>query len=136
MPVERTLTISEYFAQGDFYFSESQGGQVSVDKMPYPHLVYAMKKLLREEPEFEGSNLFYSMFRRACPNVNQILSLLSNRVSVGYWLGAPGARTRRQVRATAITCSNKLGVVLEFETKDDVLYMTPKDTPNITLRSK
>lgn len=136
MPVERTLTIQEYFAQGDFYFSQTQGEQILVDKMPYPHLVYAMKKTLREEPEFEGTTLFYAMFRRACPSTNQILSLLSNRVSVGYWLGAPGARSRRQVRGTAITCANKLGLVLEFETKDDVLYMTPKDTPNITLRNK
>ena len=136
MPVERTLTISEYFAQGDFYFSESQGEQIQVDKMPYPHLVYAMKKTLREYPEFEGTTLFYSMFRRACPNQNQILSLLSNQVSVGYWLGAPGAKSRRQIRGIAISCANKLGDVLEFDTKDDVLYMTPKDTPNITLRNK
>ena len=136
MPVDHTLTIEEYFSQGDFYFSESQGDKIAVDKMPYPHLVYAMKKLLRDHAEFWGTTLFYSMFRRACPNQNQILSLLSNGVSVGYWLGAPGAKSRRQVRAIAIACANKLGHVLEFDTKDDVLYMTAKDTPNITLRSK
>lgn len=136
MTVEHTLSFSDYLGQDKFYFSESRGEAISLDKMPYPHLVFSMKKLLREHPECVESKLFQAMLLRACPSSSRMTSLFSNRVSVGYWLGAPGAKTRKQVRGMAIIAANNFGFLLKFERKDDILYITPEPVPQITLRKK
>jgi hypothetical protein len=137
MPVESTMTLEEYFAQEQFYFSDSKGEAVLLKDMPYPHLVYSMRKLIREWSErFVGTPLFHAMFAIACPNTTKMQSLLANRVSIGYWLEAPGARTRKQVRGSAISVANRLGLVLKFERKDEILYISAEEVPNITLRSK
>lgn len=130
------MTLDEYFGQGLFYFSESQQEAYEIARMPYPYVINAAKKLLRDYDNFEGTILYKALLRKACPGLNQMVSLFHNGITVGYWLGAPDARKRRTVRANAIKAANTVGVVLKFEDRDDILYMQPDEVPNITLREK
>jgi hypothetical protein len=137
MPVEMTMDLEEYFGQGDLYFSESQQEMVPLEGMVYPHLLYAFKKLIREwGAQFVGSPLFHSFFAITCPNKERITELLKLGISVAYWLDAPGAKTKRQVRGVGVIVSNKLGVILKFENKADLLTMTPEEIPDIGFKSK
>lgn len=131
------MTLQEYFNQGSFYFSESQQEAYEIARMPYPYVVNAIKKLIRDYgEEFIGGTLYQTMVRKACPNINQMIGLFTNGITVGYWLGAPDARKKRTVRANAIKAANTLDLVLKFEVKDDILYMQPDTVPSITLREK
>jgi len=130
------MTLDEYFGQGRFYFSESKQEAYEIVRMPYPYVVNAAKKLLRDYDDFEGTVLYRALIVKACPSFKQMVSLFHSGISVGYWLGAPSAFKRRTVRANAIKAANVVGVVLKFEDKDDILFMEPEQVPNIVLREK
>lgn len=137
MPVEHTMDLQEYFGQKDFYFSESEQAMLPIEGMVYPHLVNSFRKLIREwGDEFTGTTLFQAMFAVACPNGEAMQELFSKGLTVAYWTGCPGAKTRRQVRSVAISVANSLGVVLKFEKEEEFYYMTPETVPDINWRNK
>ena len=82
------MRASEYFAQGDWYFSESSGEQIPLENMAQPHLLNAMRKLLNSENLFHGSVLHKAMVRRLRPEPHECVEILQKHGSVSYWIGA------------------------------------------------
>lgn len=133
------MTLQEYFEQGKFYFSESQQEAYEIHRMPYPYVVNAVRKLVKDYgEEFTGTTLYQALIRKACPGFNQIVNLLSSGIKVGYWLGAPDSRKRRTVRGNAIKAANFLNLVLKFEhdEKSDIFWFWAEDVPPITFRER
>lgn len=133
------MTLEEYFNQGLFYFSESQQEAYEIARMPYPYVVNAARKLVKDYgEEFTGTTLYHALTRKACPGTHQTISLLNSGIKVGYWLGAPDARKKRTVRALAIKAANTLDLVLKFEhdEKSAILWFWAEDVPPITFREK
>lgn len=133
------MTLPEYFGQGQFYFSESQQEAYEIARMPYPYVVNAARKLLRDYgDEFTGTTLYRALIRKACPGFNQMVDLLSSGIKVGYWLGAPDSVKKRTARGRAIKAATVLDLVLKFDLdeKSDILWFESVGVPNITVRER
>jgi hypothetical protein len=102
------ITQEEYFAQGEWYFSESEEQQIPVDQLVPQHALNAWSKLAREYgDDFLGTRLSDALLVRVTPPVGQLRTTLRKYGSALVYVGPGGLLTNtarsRLIRAGART---------------------------------